>query len=176
MHTKIKGPSQEPVLVETLYERRQYRWGVVGAIAAILGTVIGVVALIDSRKPIDFGLWQFLSLTLLLLALLLMTVAGWLNLAAAKEWRRARSGQPVSTHLVGKQALNLGHKIEVGRKVRVKAHIPQSRKDAGPGWESQMDLYQGHEAIVTLVDKHGWVTLDAFPGCPFLQEWLDLLP
>jgi hypothetical protein len=175
MHTKLKPDAHEAVLVvKTVHETKSLIAVIVAALAGIVGTVVVIWQWLGNKPP-DLGLRHSHPIVLVLCVLVLTILAGWLNLKAAREWRRARSDQLSGASTVATNGLKSVHGLAVGSKVRVKAHLSQQEKEAGPGWSPQMDISLGRESVVKSINEHGMVILVDFPKCRFLKEWLDTL-
>ncbi len=173
MNTKLRAGDHEPVLVKTEYEKKAYFVGIFAAVAGLVAAVVIVWQWMEGKKLPDLGLRHSIPTVLAIFALLLLIVAGWLNLKAARAWyqkpdRRLNGGDADR----GSRA-HVG--IVVGSKVRIKQNLTPEEKDAGPGWSSQMNLCLGRESVVRSINDHGRVILVDFPNYRFLQEWLELI-
>ena len=175
MHTKLKTDLHENVLVvKTVHETKNLVTGIVIAIFTIGGFVIVVWQWMGGNKPPDLGLRHSLPIVLVLCALVLMIVAGWINLKAARAWHRARSDQLSGTSTAGALERPGAAVFAVGSKVRVKGHLTPEQKEAPPVWSPRMDDCLGRESVVKSINEHGRIILEDFPKRRFVKEWLDL--
>jgi hypothetical protein len=177
MHKKLNVDAEKPIKVETVLEKQLYRWAVIGGLSAFGGLILGIVGTIfDLKKLFELTQGYLIGVLLVSASALLLVVAGWLNLKAARKWHEASSGQLLGAPTVTTRVLE-GEDVAfgIGHKVRVKAHLTSQEKEAGPGWTPQMDLCLGRESVVKFISKNGTVVLADFPNYLFLKEWLEPL-
>jgi hypothetical protein len=176
----IDRDRQQPVLVESTHERKLVLWTIVAGVTAILTLIYVVVTSIFDPKQLVARYTGGVSAVWVLLffaGVILLTIAGWLNLKAATlASRKARPNQLPSPVMAKNKALIRESDITLGREVRVKAHLTTGEKDTAPGWSAKMDACLGRKSVVKSInEKYGWVTLEDFPGFDFHKEWLETL-